>query len=87
MDTRQLGCHVYRHTKKTGDGAAVESHRPGDRPRRCVLHAARERIRETLSTACRILASVARRIQPTATLRLDGKQGPRIEFSYRLTEY
>lgn len=61
--------------------------RPGDRPRRCVLHAARERIRETLSTACRVLASVARRIQPTATLRLDGKQGPRIEFSYRFTEY
>lgn len=61
--------------------------RPGDRPRRCVLHAARERIRETLSTACRVLASVARRIQPTATLLLDGKQGPRIEFSYRFTEY
>lgn len=57
------------------------------RPARCVLHAARERIRETVSTACRILASVARRIQPTATLRLDSKQGPRIEFSYRFTEY
>lgn len=66
--------------------APCELHAADSKPVRCVLAAARERIRETLSTACRILVNVARRIQPTATLHLDGKHGPRIEFSYRFTE-
>lgn len=63
-----------------------ELHAADGRPVRCVLAAARDRIRETLSTACCILVNVASRIQPTATLHLDGKHGPRIEFSYRITE-
>lgn len=57
------------------------------RPVRSVLITARERIRETLSAACHMLANVMHRVRPTATLHLDGKNGPRIEFSYRFVEY